>query len=415
MRNNLYSKDNKQKLWIVTEVFYPEEVATSYILTEIALKLSLGIEVHVICGPKSYEKNVSNYDDAKISKIHLHRVNHFNYNKNRLLSRLFRIAFLSLSFFFYGLFKIKQKDKVLIVTNPATIIPLYAFLKKIIGFDYFVLVHDVFPENLVIGGIVSDKNPIYRFLKIIFDYSYRAANKLIVLGRDMQLLIHQKTKMNLGDVVIIPNWADLENVFPITINNNLSLESLLKSKIVIQYAGNLGRLQNLTNLITIIGKVKNEDLHFIFVGRGAMEQSLKLLAFEKNISNISFLNPFSRSQQNEYLNACHIGLVSLTDELFGHGVPSKTYNIMAAGKPILFFGNQETEIAKLIQEERCGFSFAHADEMDIIDFFNNLKLSDINILVELGKKGNKVALSNYSKESILKKFNELLLADYLFK
>ncbi len=413
MNNKLDSKVAKQRLWIVTEVFYPEEVATSYILTEVALKLAKGIEVHIICGPKSYEKVVSNSDDSKISELQIHRVNHFNYNKNKLLSRLLRITLLSITFFFYGLFKIKRTDKVLIVTNPATIIPLFAFLKKIIGFEYFVLVHDVFPENLVIGGIVSGKNPFYKLLKFIFDFSYKAANKLVVLGRDMQILIHQKTKMNLRDIKIIPNWADLENVFPIPFNDDLMLDT--KSKIVIQYAGNLGRLQNLTNFITIIGKVKNENLHFVFVGRGALEQSLRLYAIENNIKNISFLKPFSRNQQNDYLNACHIGLVSLTDELIGHGVPSKTYNILAAGKPVLFLGNQETEIAKLIKEEGCGFSFTHTNELQIINFLNNLKLSDISYLTEIGKKGHKIALGKYSKEIILEKFKGLLLENYLLK
>ncbi len=124
------SKNNR--IWIVSEVFYPEEVATSYIMTEIGLNIAneSNCEVHVLCGPESYEKDSNKYDKSYIEKLHIHRINLFNLDKNRAIFRLIRIVGLSIALFFSALFRIRKTDKVFIVTNPATIIPLFALLKK---------------------------------------------------------------------------------------------------------------------------------------------------------------------------------------------------------------------------------------------------------------------------------------------
>lgn len=405
------NSEQTQKIWLVSEVFFPEEVATSYIMTEIALSLAShkNIEVHVICGPEDYEKKTNAYDKSYIQKLNIHRVSAFNFNKNKAISRLFRILGLSLALFFVGAFEIKRRDKVFLVTNPATVIPLYSLLKKIIGFNYTILVHDVFPENLIVAKYIKSKNFIYSILKSIFDFSYKSADKLVVLGIDMQRLLMSKTDFDESKIEIIQNWADTENVFPIPIEQNRLINEELSSKIIIQYAGNFGPLQNLMELLEVIRRTDNPDLHFVFVGRGAKEAEMKKYKEEHQMLNVSFWPAFNRFNQNEYLNACHFGIVSLTDELIGLGVPSKSYNIMATGKPIIFIGNKETEIAQMLETQKCGLCFTYNESDVLVEFFNSLKKNYYDEYLYLGKNGVHLANNLFSKQNILNKFKKVLI------
>ncbi len=393
----------KEKIWIVSEVFFPEEVATSYILTEIAISISKDFEVHVICGPESYEKELKGVNYSKLSDIRFHRINKFNFDKNKLITRAFRLMLLSIAMFLVGLVKIKKNEKVLVVTNPATIIPLYALLRLYSKFKLYFLIHDVFPENLVPAKILSSKNIFYKILKYLYNSSYKMAFKLIVLGRDMKSLMLEKTKFKNEDIYIIENWADLETVHPISNEINLKYSNNFNDKIVIQYAGNFGRLQDLDKFLLIFAKSSNPRLHLVLVGRGAMENQLRAIVKEKKLTNVTIEKPFRRIEQNEYINACDIGLVTLTDELYGLGVPSKSYNILAAQKPILFIGRKNTEVALMIKESKCGYSFEFNEEVLILDFLNNLDFRK-NELLKYAKNARSLALNKYSKDIILNKF-----------
>jgi glycosyltransferase involved in cell wall biosynthesis len=400
---------NKEKLWIVSEVFFPEEVATSYILTEIAISLSNDFDVNIICGPESYEKKLKDVDYSRLNGIKIHRINKFNFNKNKLITRILRLLLLSTSMFFIGLSKIKKSQKVLLVTNPATIIPLYAILNKILKFDLYYLIHDVFPENLIPIKIFKGNNLIYKLIKLIYDASYRQATKIIVLGRDMKQLMLKKTNFKEENIIIIENWADLENVYPIPMKENIKYPQEFYNKILIQYAGNFGRLQNLDVFLNLFAKVNNPKIHFVLIGRGAMERKLRNVVIEKCLTNVSIETPFRRIEQNEFINSCNLGLVTLTDELYGLGVPSKTYNILAAQKAVLFIGRKDTEIALMINESNCGYTFEFNQEVEIIDFLNNLDSDKVQEIELLAKNARSLALNKYSKDIIINKYRNLFL------
>lgn len=401
----------RQKLWLVSEVFYPDiEIATGNIATEIAMKFAEDFEVHIICGPKDYENSATKFIDKNIEEtLHFHRVNKFNFDKNKSFARIARILLISISMYFIG-FKIKKRDKVFVISNPAFITPFFSFLKFFKGFEFTMLIHDVFPENLIPGGYIKPTSLLYKLTHNLFRISRRAATKMIVLGRDMkQLICEGLPKDRWEDVVIVPNWADIEHVFPIPIEENeIALQQRLDNKIVVQFAGNHGVLQNLMAFLKIIEKVENPDVHFVFAGGGATRKTMVDYVQEKNISNVSFLPSFPRTKLNLFQNACTIGLVSLSDELYGVGVPSKSYNILASGKPILFLGNTQTEIALFVQENKVGWAFSYQQEPEIVAFLNNLKIEQIKQIAQLGQLGRQIVKKEYNKDCILDIFKDIM-------
>ena len=396
-----------KKIWIVSELFYPDETASGFYLTGIAKHIAQYQNVNIICGSNTYEKNSNLIAQTKelSDNIYIYRIKSLSLDKNKIFPRILRFFYLTTAIAYQILRRIKRGDDVWLVTNPAFLVPIAAMFAKMRGFKLTVLVHDVFPENLVPINLLKSKGIIYKSIKYIFDKSYASVNRIVVCGRDMGLLFEQKLGTK-EKIVVIENWADIDSVYP-NLENKRDIYAYLglKDKIVFQYAGNMGRLQGLEELIGIISHCSNPKLHFVFIGEGALKNTLIRKVEYLGLINVTFLNSFSRNQQNVFLNACDVAIVSLYDTMLGLGVPSKSYNIMAAGKPILYLGNKNSEIGMVVKENQIGWQFESSQIDQIISFFNNFDKSSI------GKKGinaRVTAEQKFSKNHILEKYKQLI-------
>lgn len=370
-------KLEKQTLWIVTELFPPDETSTAYILGEIANAMVKKYEVKVICGPEIYDKRkkLDENNCFKLdSSIEVLRANGADLDKNTAKGKA--LSFLLMSKRIYSLAKthVNRGDKVLMVTNPAPLVVLMSCLKRKVGFEWHVLVHDVFPENTRPAGL---KLPFYGFFKHLFDKAYSRADQLIALGRDMAEVMRRKVSRYNPDlgIKIIANWADTEKIKPQAFPAG--------ERIILEYAGNIGRVQGLDKVIRDLP----DDVELHLYGTGSMEEELKRL----NHPNVHFHGPYFRSQQNKVLSACNIAIVTLQEGMYGLGVPSKTYNILASGRPILYFGPKGSEIDLLVEEEKIGYC-------------GWPRSWNRNELEQMGRKARELAVSRYSKGKILQEF-----------
>ena len=372
--------DTKGRLWIVTELFPPDETSTSYIFGEIANAMVQKYNVGVICGPEVYDKRKKFDENNKFKldeSIELYRAKGADLDKNTTKGKA--LSFLIMSKRMIALVKqhVKKGDKVLMVTNPAPLVVLMSRLKKKVGFELNILVHDVFPENTKPAGL---KLPMYGLFKHVFDKAYSRADQLIALGRDMRQVLDEKVRNGskreegLPKISIIENWADLKGIKP---------QPMPDGQIILEYAGNIGRVQGLDKVIdNLPDKV---ELHLY--GTGSMEEEIKKM----NHPRVFFHGPYFRSQQNEVLAACHMAIVTLQEGMYGLGVPSKTYNILASGRPVLYFGPKDSEIDLLVRENGIGFC-GWPEKWDM----EELKM--------MGTKARELAEREYSECTILKKF-----------
>lgn len=390
-----------RRIIIVTELFYPDKSTTAHILTKIANTLCKRFEVIVISGPPGYDKTQNNINVGQLdNRVNVCRVQSDNFNKNNLIQR--GLKFITLSKKLTSLLKREYRDGdcVLICTNPAPLILNISKLKKRLGFNLSILIHDVFPENTIPAGIFSSKNNIvYKFIKNKFDKAYASADKLIVLGRDMETIIANKVA-NFGnpDIYVITNWAD--NVEAVEQRAPLD-------RIIIQYAGNIGRVQGLEHFMALFTKANNPLLSFDLYGSGALLPKIKENTIKNTTANIYYKGTFNKLTQFKVLSECNLSLVTLSDGMFGLGVPSKTYNILQAGKPILYIGDKNSEIALLIRENNIGFVFAPEESSEIINFLSTLSIKSIDELHRMGMRAKNLALSTYSEDKILNKYIEL--------
>ena len=343
---NHYEQNKSCKVFIVSEFVDNTENSTGYYWSKIIGGLSERFSnVHVVSTKNSY-------DNIKVPSnlVTYIQINSIEYNKKNLVSRLFGQACQTFFFSKAIIKNIQRGDVIFSGTNPTLLLIAISILKSFKGFKWMILVHDVFPENLVAGKLIKKKALFYRLLKRLFDRVYSSADTLIAIGRDMYDLLSLKTKMQCK-IECIPNWVDLADIITLKRNSKKLFFVLDENKIIFQFFGNLGRLQGIKNLLKAILLVKNRNASFVFIGSGS-EVPL-ILDFIKNNpdKSISHLSEIPFSRNNIVLSSCDVAIVSLAKGMKGLGVPSKAYFSLAADKPLLVIGDKASELSILISEE----------------------------------------------------------------
>ena len=396
-----------KRIWIASEYYYPIVTSTGYYMTEIAEYLAKsGMEVHVICTDARYNET-DEYKSLKLEKhngVIIHRVLSGNIDKNNFAKRTFRLLNSSIRLWFKILKNVKRGDKLLVVTNPAFLLLFVPWIKRIKKIQYYLLVHDIFPENLVAIGKMNSSSRLYHSLKFFFDRAYSQADVCISIGRDMARVIRSKVHKDMK-IALISNWADNKEVFPLDKKETcMYAELACRDKFIFQFAGNLGHAQGLDNILSAISLVENPNLHFVFIGGGAKYETIKKFASVRNNVTLSGFQP--RSMQNDFLNACDVSIVTLSDGMYGLGVPSKSYNIMAAGKPILMVGEADSEIALCIKEFTLGWIVEPNNPSALKDMFESVYESR-DQLSSFRSNARCVADTVFAKEIILDKYYQL--------
>lgn len=388
------------KITIISEYYYPSDNSTSYYITEISRALSSVESVTVLCNTELGNKPEVDFFENEIIRLRAGK-----FNKNSLISRLtyFTLTTLRLSWKLFTC--VDRGSRVFAVTNPAFLILFLALMKKIKQFNFTLLAYDIFPENAFAAGIFKKKGLVYNLAKRVFDWAYRQADHVVVIGRDMEQVIGEKTHYSVP-MTLITNWCDTERVQALPKEENELVRRFgLQGKIVFSFVGNLGRVQGIQNLLDAASLVKNHDFVLLFIGDGAMRPIIEEHICCNPSGNVMYGGSFPASEENIFLNACDIALISLSPAMYGLGVPSKSYHNMAAGKPILLVGEQESEIGRVINEHDIGWVTEPNNAPMLATLFEKICVD--KTLKDKGGKSRRTVEDLYSKEVVLTKYKKL--------
>ena len=399
-----------KKLWVISEVYPPDEAGGAYFISKLAEALGQYNSVNVLCGYPVYTARGATVSKREIlNGVNIERCYETRFDKNIIVLRLFNLLTVSISIFFKALLGIRKQDVVLVVTTP----PLLPFLVSLACHlrcaKCILRVDDVYPETLIATGLLGQQNIValaFSFMNKIF---YRSFEQIVVVGRDMAQLVRNKLGRSNKHVTVIPNWADVDLVKPAPKANNVLLKELgLMDKFVIQCAGNMGRAQGIENLFKAVEMLKNEkDIHFLFIGSGAKRSWMDREICDKELYNVTILDQRSRSDQGNFLNACDIALVSLLPGMTGAGVPSRLYNIMSAGKPVVAVTGYGSEIEFVVREEGVGW-FVPAGRPEMLANAMLESRSKPELLLEMGERARYAAVTKYSEQKIINDYCMLI-------
>ena len=219
----------------------------------------------------------------------------------------------------------------------------------------------------------------------------------------MSEIIGRKIPASDHRITLIENWADYPLLERIPREQSMISSMGLSNRIVIQYAGNIGRAQSLLEFVNLVSTVHSNVISYVFRGSGALSTALHEAT--QGRQNFILKDAYPRDEQSQVLSACDIALVILGPYMYGLGVPSKTYNILAAGKPILFLGPRDSEIYRLVKSQDIGWAFDWSEVDQMMKLINQWSLDDLCAIEETGNNARKLAERCYTEAGQLAKFS----------
>jgi glycosyltransferase involved in cell wall biosynthesis len=242
---------------------------------------------------------------------------------------------------------------------------------------------DVYPDIAVALGMA-----LPGWLGGVLDYPRRRADAVIALGDCMKarLLRHEIPEERIH---VVENWADGRKICPLPFPEDPPLRIL--------YSGNLGLSHDVATTRGVMERLAGHPgFHFDFAGGGPQRKELDDFCRRRAIRNASF-RPYVRHEQlGASLAEGHIGLVTQKPATLGAVVPSKTYGLMAAGRPVLYIGPAAATPAILIRRFDCGWHFECADVEGVVGLLMHL-LAHPEEIYEKGECGRKAFLEHYDK------------------
>lgn len=405
-----------RRIWVLTELYFPEQTSTGYLLTQIAEGLTQQFEVKVITGPATnflHQTTSANYEVK--DGVEIYRCRRTNFSKDSIVGRLLNIATQSATILWASLIRCKQDDAILVVTNPP-LLPFFALLIKWIkGCRVVLLIHDVYPEAIVASGLSTPNSILVKFGGWLSRILYNKVDMIVTLGRDMTKLAKAKLSDNHHKIHCIPNWAENEIVEPRAKAENPLLKELgITDCFVILYAGNIGRTHGIEYLVEAAKELQATNVHFIVLGFGAKKKWLEESVQRYNLKNVTLLPPRPRSEQIIFLNACDVALISFIKGMAGVSVPSRLYTQMAAGKPIIGVADDWSELAQVIQEEESGWVIEPGNIQGLVHIIQ-FAATHPALCQKMGNKAALAAKTKYSfqlsNQLYIRLFSELFSED----
>ncbi len=352
------------KIIFVNRYFYPDLSATSQMLSDLTFGLNLdGLEIHVVTSRQRYDDvNAVLCPRETIKKVHVHRIWTSRFGRQNLLGRTadYLSFYVSAVFCLYRL--TKRNDVIVAKTDPPLISIVAGFVAWAKSARLINWLQDLFPEVAKELGVKVIRGPLYWLLKYLRNLTLFAAERNIVIG---QLMGERLVKEGVAKekISLIPNWADGDIIHPVERNrNSLRRKWGLDEKFVVGYSGNLGRGHDFSTILDAAKLLQGHvDIVFLFIGGGAQLSLVKQKVAEEGLSNVVFQPYQPREQLSESLSVPDVHLISLKPSLEGLIVPSKFYGIIAAGRPSIFIGDTEGEIARILVKNQCGIAIQHGD------------------------------------------------------
>ena len=364
------------KIIFINRFFYPDHSATSQILSDLAFFLSKQrYEVSVITSRLRYDDLQDHLPPfEKIHGVTVYRVWTSRFGRHFLPGRAIDYFTFYLSAA-WCLFRVADKNSIVIAkTDPPLISVVAGFIVGVRKTSFVNWLQDLFPEVAIALNVRGFGGLLGKWLVKIRNSSLNHADMNIVIGERMrEKLISEGVETS--KIQVIHNWADGTAIKPITNeNNSLREEWGLEGKFVIGYSGNLGRAHEFKTIIDAAEKLKEEgDIVFLLIGGGAQVELVKEEARKQNLNNLIFKPYQPREMLNQSLGLPDVHLVVLRPEMEGLIVPSKFYGIAAAGKPTLFIGDTQGEIAEILRSSEAGMSVGSGDGETLATNIRELK------------------------------------------
>lgn len=394
---------NSKKILILGEAFYPEEFLVNDLVKEWEKK---GYDFEVLTRTPSYPygkvfqgyKNKI-YQVTFFNKIKIHRFPVIQgYQKNKVIKILNYFSFVFWSCWII-LFIGKRFDRIFIYqTGPLTLATAAILAKKIYKAKLTIWTQDLWPESVYAYGFKKTKILCFcldRFVKWI----YKNCDHILVSCEGFISRIRKYVPEK--EIIFVPNWSLMEY--------NPKGHIKLPGKFNFTFAGNIGKVQNLENVIKGFQLfLKNyPDVYLNIIGDGSFLNHLKILVSSENIKNVNFTGRKSLSEMSDYYQASDILVISLKDvPLYENMIPSKFQTYLVTHKPIFAIFNGE--VRHIVEKYSLGLAADPSDIQDIARGFEAFLNFSKERICNISENSLRLSDSIFNREKLIEKINQFI-------
>jgi len=359
---------------VINQFFWPDTAATGQLLTDVTRGIDLKVHsVTVLCGTPDYGA----VDMDSPPRVKIMRSGGLPFSRGKI-GRVVSYASFFAGAAVRGILGPKPA-LVLTLTTPPLISLLGTLLKSMRGSRHFIWEMDLYPDIAVDLNVMKPRSVVTRLVGTLADFSRKRADGIIALGDDMKARLVARGIPE-HKVLVAENWADGCEIVPAPFE---------EGPLVVHYSGTFGLAHEEHTITEAMRQLRDDTrFRFVFAGGGARRKRLEEFCRGERIAMAEFRPYERRSDLGRSLAEGHVGLVTQIAETMGAVVPSKTYGIMAAGRPVLYIGPQGATPARILEGHECGWRIEPGDTAGLVHLLERLE-QDRSLVREAGGRARR--------------------------
>ena len=225
------------------------------------------------------------------------------------------------------------------------------------------MLQDVWPDNAVQSGLISENGLLYRYFEAWQRYVYKKADRIICISDDMKDFIASKG-IDEKKIEVIYNWGYSDETVNIPWEDNKFVKKYnLKKDFYAVYAGNIGKMQNVDLIVRAAKKMP--ETKFLIIGDGAKREEI-----EKSVADLTnvVMLPLQPPELAEHIySMAGVNIIPLVEGGPKTAMPSKTGVVLSCGRPVIFCFGAGTRFAELVEKYSAGTSVSAKDEDELVN------------------------------------------------
>jgi colanic acid biosynthesis glycosyl transferase WcaI len=350
-----------RKVVIVSQHYAPDPGTTAGIITTIATHLAKTFEVLVLSGTSGAIPHTPQNADQPI----VVEIKNSISKKTALIKRALFEAIFAIRTFIALLTRLSRGDVVLTVTAPFILPHAVTAAARIRRAQTILILHDLYPDVLATAGLLQPTSIATKIIRVTNGLMFRALNAIVIIGRDMEDLLMRYKGMTRDKIMFIPNWATLRPGVRPKAPRNI-YRSQCDAAFVVGLSGNLGFTHDPDVVFDAAVLLQNDpSIHFLLSGWGMGFERLKARLVDATLTNITLIDRVPEEKLEEFLSAADIWIIPYRRNVAGVSVPSRFYNLLAVGRPVLIISEPDAEAALTVKEDRLGWVVTPGDAREL--------------------------------------------------
>ena len=347
------------KVVVVSQHYPPDPSTTAAIMAAISERASREAEVLVLSG------TAGSGAAAVAGKPAVVGVRNWMPGKAALLKRALAELLFTVRMFAALLVKLRRGDVTITVPAPFMLPYAFAAAAKLRGARSVLIMHDLYPDVLIMAGMLKPDSLLAKVMHALNTPMFRALDAVVIIGRDTEKLLLRYGGMTSDKIRFIPNWATLaRGVRAVDPDNPYRRPP--SARFIVGLSGNLGFTHDPVIVFEAARLLRNDkDIHFLLSGWGIGFDQLREMQSEAKLLNVTLVDRVEDDQLETFLSAADVWIIPYRRNVAGVSVPSRFYNLLAIGRPVILVSEPDAEAALTVTEHDVGWVVepGRADEL----------------------------------------------------